>query len=165
MDWLTELFGEGRDLNSLQMSLRAFVIFFVALILVRIAGRRSFGKHTTYDNIIVFLLGAILSRAVVGVSPFVPTVIACLVISIMHRIVAWLGVTNIWFENITKGKKFLLYENGALQKQNMKRSLASIEDIMEDVRLRALTNSLETVKEIYMERSGEISVVKKEKGC
>jgi hypothetical protein len=38
MDTLITLFGEGKDLNSLQMAARAAVVFFGALILIRISG-------------------------------------------------------------------------------------------------------------------------------
>jgi len=52
MNLLIQIFGEGKDLNALQMSSRGIVIFFIALILIRISGRRSFGVRTPLDNII-----------------------------------------------------------------------------------------------------------------
>jgi len=48
---LIEMFGQGKDLNTLQMSCRGIVVFFIALLLIRISGRRSFGMHTPLDNI------------------------------------------------------------------------------------------------------------------
>jgi hypothetical protein len=43
------------------------------------AGLRTFAKQSTFDNIIVILLGAVLARGVVGASPFWSTVGASVV--------------------------------------------------------------------------------------
>lgn len=44
MEILIKIFGEGKELNALQMSGRGVVMFFIALVLIRISGRRSFGR-------------------------------------------------------------------------------------------------------------------------
>jgi uncharacterized membrane protein YcaP (DUF421 family) len=61
-----DLFGRGEDLTALQMSVRSFIMFFIALALIRIGGMRIFGKKTAFDNILVIMLGAVLARGVVG---------------------------------------------------------------------------------------------------
>ena len=38
------MWGEGRDLDAVQMVVRGAVVFFVTLALVRISGRRSFAR-------------------------------------------------------------------------------------------------------------------------
>src|SRR5688500_14278019 len=92
MNTIYEIFGQGKDLTVLQMGLRALVIFIIALIVLRIAGRRSFGMQMPIDNILVILLGAILSCAVVGASPFVPTVVAAAIIAVLHRLFALIAI-------------------------------------------------------------------------
>jgi heme A synthase len=64
------LVGEGKELTILQMSVRAFAMFIIYVVLIRIAGLRTFAKQSTFDNIIVIMLGAVLARGVVGASPF-----------------------------------------------------------------------------------------------
>lgn len=49
-------FGEGRDLDTLQMAARAFVLFFVMLVLVHVAGMRAFGRKHSFGTIIVITL-------------------------------------------------------------------------------------------------------------
>src|SRR5215831_11046179 len=78
MEWIRILFGEGKDLDCLQMSCRAVVAFFITLVLIRMAGIRTFGKKSAFDNVIIIMLGSILSRVVVGASPFIPTTLGCL---------------------------------------------------------------------------------------
>jgi uncharacterized membrane protein YcaP (DUF421 family) len=158
------LFGQGRDLNCLQMIDRGIVIFFLALIFIRIAGRRSFGMRTSFDNIITLLLGATLSRAVVGASAFIPTICVCLVFVFLHRACGWLSCVYPWFERLIKGEKILVVENGKLLSGQLHKAQATQADLMEGVRLRALFEDLNRVQSAYVEMNGEISVVKKSDG-
>jgi uncharacterized membrane protein YcaP (DUF421 family) len=155
------LFGEGKELNALQMGDRAFVMFFITLILIRITGMRAFGTKSAFDNIIVIMLGALLSRAVVGVSPFIPTVIAGLVLALVHRILAMIAIRSDAISHLIKSKEVSLYKNGKINKANMDRCNISMGDLMEGVRIEGNVTSLDEVKEVYMERNGEISVIKK----
>lgn len=162
MDFIGNIFGAGKDLNILQMSARGIVIFVISLVLIRISGRRSFGLHTPLDNIIAITLGAVLSRAVVGVSPFLPVICTCLVIVLLHRLFSWLAIHNKKLKHIAEGKKILLYRNGQFLKMNMDKALVGEEDIMQGVRSSALVDDTAKIEAIYMERNGEISVIKKE---
>lgn len=159
---LIKIFGEGKDLSSIQMSCRGIVIFLITLILIRISGRRSFGLKTPLDNIIVITLGAILSRAVVGASDFMPVVITSLVIVSLHRLFSWLTFRYKRFAEIIEGTKIILYENNHFIDENMKKALTDKEDIMQGVRKSALTENMQKIDKVYMERNGEISPVKKE---
>ena len=157
------LFGEGKDLNMLQMGCRAFVIFFITLFLIRLAGMRSIGMKSAFDAIIVIILGSVLSRAVVGVSPFFPTVIAGAVIALVHKIIALITVRNDFIGRIVKGEKTILFHNNVFIEKNMTSCCISYKDLKEEIRLSINENNTENVKEIFMERTGEISVIKKEK--
>src|SRR5687768_2038725 len=156
-----KLFGEGRDLNALHMSSRALVMFFITLILIRIAGMRAFGTKSAFDNIIVIMLGAILSRAVVGVSPFFPIVMSGLVLALVHRMLGFISIYNPFISHLVKTNELSLYKNGKLNEINMKRCNLSIGDLMAGVRQNANINSLDEAEEVFMERTGQISVVKK----
>jgi len=162
METLNELFGTGKDLTAIQMSCRGIVIFIITLILLRISGRRSFGMKTPLDNIIVILLGALLSRAVVGASPFWPIVAASLVLVIMHRLFGWVTVYSKGFRKLTQGNKIAVYENGKWMEDNLGKALICKEDVLQGVRKSALTEDMNKVQAVYMERNGEISVVKRE---
>ena len=65
-------------------------------------------------------------------------------------------------EREVKGEKVLLYRDGNFLKQNIDRVNITEHDILEDLRLNVQMNSLEKIKEAYMERTGKISFVKKE---
>jgi uncharacterized membrane protein YcaP (DUF421 family) len=161
MNFIENLLGKGSDLNVLQMSIRGVIIFVVALILIRISGRRSFGLHMSLDNIVAITLGAVMSRAIVGASEMVPVIVSCTVIVLAHRILGWITVKNKVFANLLEGKKMILFENGSFVPGNMDKALVCEEDIMQGVRRNVLTNNLDLVQEIFIERNGEISAIKK----
>lgn len=160
-DFIYTYFGEGNDLNTLQMCSRAFVIFFICLLLIRIAGRRSFAVKSPFDNIIVILLGSILSRAVTGVSPFWPTVLCSFLLVIVYRLFALLSLFSPALSNFLKGNKMILFREGKFDEGNLKRNSVSKEDLMQGLRKELHTNSLQDVHEVYIETSGDISIVKK----
>jgi len=162
MEILKTIFGEGKDLDTLQMCARGVVVYMIALVLIRISGRRSFGVKTSLDNIIAILLGAILSRAVVGASQFVPVILCCLVIVCLHR---GLSLVIIRFPTVgrwVEGNHILVFEDGHFIDAHLKRGLVAQEDVMEGVRKSALTEDMSKIDKVYLERNGDISPVKKD---
>jgi uncharacterized membrane protein YcaP (DUF421 family) len=158
---IIKIFGEGKELNALQMSCRGIVMFFIALALIRISGRRSFGVRSPLDNIIIISLGAVMSRAIVGASDFVPVVVCCFVIVLLHRFIGWLIASSKTFGRFIEGEKILLFEDGLFLKENMKKALVCQEDLMQGVRKSALTEDMDKIEKVYMERNGDISAIKK----
>ena len=161
---LYTLFGEGKDLNALQMGCRAFVLFFITLLLIRLAGMRAFSQKSAFDSIIVIMLGAVLSRPVVGASAFLPTLVAGAVLAGVHRLLAIICIYNDTLGHIIKGRAIILFKDGELEKRNMLMCSVSYKDIMEEVRLVLNESTMNNVKEVLMERSGKISVLKKQAG-
>jgi uncharacterized membrane protein YcaP (DUF421 family) len=161
MQIINELFGQGKDLNALQMSLRAIVVFFIALALIRFTGMRVFGIKSAFDTCIIIMLGSVLSRAVTGVSPFFPTIIACVAMMVIHKVIARLSVNNQTISHFVKGTHLSLYKDGILNEKNLKKCCLSYGDIMEEIRLELNQDTMENIKEIFMERTGKISVIEK----
>ncbi|WP_028078975.1 DUF421 domain-containing protein [Solimonas soli] len=159
-DILLRLFGEGRDLDALQMGARAVVVFILVLVMVRVAGRRSFGRRTSFDHVVAILLGAIVSRAIVGVSPFVPTIVAAFVLVLLHRALAWLNVVQPGLDALLNGRDRVLFENGRWHERELRRALIHREDVLEGVRL-AGESTLDAFREVRLERSGRLSLQKR----
>jgi uncharacterized membrane protein YcaP (DUF421 family) len=161
MHMIEWIFGEGKDLTALNMGCRAFVLYFVTLGLIRVSGMRTFGQQSSFDTIVVISVGALLSRTVVGASPFVPTVFAGFVLAFLHRYTAALTIKYDRLRWLFKGEEKLLYKDGKIITENMKRCMISEGDLMANIRLNANVESLSEIKEARMERTGQISVVKK----
>ena len=160
MEIINQFFGHGSNLNALQMSLRAIVIFFIALGLIRFTGMRAFGIKTAFDTCIIIMLGAVLSRAVVGASPFVPTIIASLAFVSIHKIIAAISVTNPFISHLVKGKPLSLYKDQIFNDKNLKKCSLSYGDVMEAIRIEMHQSNVEDIEEIFMERTGKLSFVR-----
>lgn len=156
------IFGEGKDLNALQMGCRGVAVFLLALVLIRLSGRRSFGLRTPLDNIISILMGAVLSRAVVGASPFVPVILTCFIVALLHRCFGWLVARYPVFSSFVEGNKIVLFERGQFVDPHLKRVQVCREDVMQGIRKSALTEDMDKIDHVYIERNGEISAIKKE---
>jgi uncharacterized membrane protein YcaP (DUF421 family) len=156
---LDQLFGEGGDLTTLQMAARAFCLFFLMLVFVRVAGMRSFGRKSSFDTIIVITLGALMSRVVVGASPALPTIVASGVFVVLHRGIAVATATVPAFERLLKGGDVVLYRGGIFDLEAMRRAGISRADLEEAVRAKSNRLRLTDVLEIHLESSGDLSVV------
>jgi uncharacterized membrane protein YcaP (DUF421 family) len=163
MEIIHSIFGEGKDLLYYQICSRGVVIFFTTLLMIRLAGQRTFGKKTAVDNVVVIILGALLSRGIVGASPFFGVIAASFAIILLHRLISWICVKDKRIDKLINGDKYILFKDGFLLHKNLNHTLVSQADINEGVRLQINTDQLDDIKEITLERSGKISVIKKEK--
>jgi len=161
MNEFYQFIGEGKEVNIFQMAIRAAIIFLIALVLIRFSGRRTFGMLSPFDNVISILLGAILSRSVIGASPFFATIAASFVIVILHRLFAWIALYNDAFGSLIKGNSKIIYTEGKIIRKNMKRFFITDKDLLEEVRLQGNVESLDEIKSAYVERNGKITIIKK----
>lgn len=81
------------DIAWWQMTIRAAIIFFL-LFLVRIGGKRAFGKTTAFDIVLGVLLGSALSRSLTGNAPLLPTLAASGSLVLLHFLVAKLALNS-----------------------------------------------------------------------
>jgi uncharacterized membrane protein YcaP (DUF421 family) len=164
MDAILWLFGEGKDLTSWQMAARAVAVFPIALAVVRMAGRRSFGQQTPFDACMTVLVGAILSRAVTGASAFWPTVAASVTLALLHRLVAMACLHSPGFEQWVTGQERELVRGGRPDAEAMRKSLITRRDLQDAVRQKSGREDLHGVDRAVLERDGKITVVLREPG-
>jgi uncharacterized membrane protein YcaP (DUF421 family) len=162
---LYTLLGEGLEagqLTVLQVCLRGVIVFLSALVIVRIASKRFFAKKTAFDLILGFILGSMLARAINGSEKLGPTIAAGFLLAILHRLLDWIAFHSHGFGNLIKGKTAVLIRDGVPDRVTMKRHLVSEADLYEDLRLQGVERPTD-VSLATFERSGDVSVIKKEK--
>jgi uncharacterized membrane protein YcaP (DUF421 family) len=152
---------EAQHLALGQVLLRAVIVFFAALVIVRVADKRFLAKKTAFDVILGFILGSMLARAINGSEQLTPTIAAGFALALLHRFLGWVGCHWPAFAGFIKGHAQKLIENGVVDRRCLERHHIGKDDLIEELRLNGV-NHPEEVKLAYLERSGEVSVVKKE---
>lgn len=157
---LQAVFGVGKELSWYQMCTRAALIFVATWLMLRVAGRRTFAQKTAFDLCMMLLLGAILSRAVVGASPMVGTLAAAAVLVSMHRAVSMLSAAWPAFDRIVGGRAIPLVQGGEENRNARKRAMLSNEDLDANARVLMHASGWERQWDVVLERDGQISFIK-----
>src|ERR1044071_2175473 len=153
---------EPKDLTFFQISLRGIIVFLATLIMVRLGHKRSLARKTAFDAVLIVILASVLSRAINGSSAFFATLGGSVVIVLVHRLFALIAYHSHSFGILIKGRPEIIVENGNLILGTMRRNHISQHDLEEDLRLDAQLEDASEVKVARVERSGDISFIKKE---
>ena len=159
---INSLLGLSSDgLEWYQTSLRAVLNFLLALIFIRIGGIRTLGKQTPFDQMTLLMMGAVLARSIVVGPAYFGSIIAALVLMILHRFIAWATFKNRTAGYFFKGEKILLMKDGIPQNENLQNAHITENDNLEALRRDVHSKTLADISEVYLERSGKLSFIKK----
>jgi uncharacterized membrane protein YcaP (DUF421 family) len=152
---------EPQDLSFFQVSLRGIIIFLATLITVRLGHKRSLAQRTPFDAVLLVILASVLSRAINGSAAFFPTIGGGVVLVLVHRIFAYLAYYSHGFGILVKGQPDVIVRDGKCDRNMMLRNHVSLHDLDEDMHLNGHIEELSEVRLARVERSGDISVIKK----
>lgn len=164
-DFLRPILGLGEEpkqLDAVQVSLRALIVFAAAIFIVRVADKRFLSRKTAFDVVLGLIIASLLARAINGSAPMGPTIVSGLVLVLAHRFLAYLSLKSHWFGNLVKGHEDLVIQDGRVNEEALKRHNFTNRDLMEDLRLEGV-RSPDEVESARLERSGDLSVIKKRK--
>jgi uncharacterized membrane protein YcaP (DUF421 family) len=160
----TALIGPGLDpkeLSIIQVTIRAIIVFVLAIVVVRCADKRFLSGKTAFDIVLGLILASVLARAINGSAPFLPTIVASFVLVLAHRLLADLSCRWHWLGKLIKGNDNLIIADGHLDEEALKKHNFSKRDLMESLRLEGV-DKVEDVETARLERSGDISVIRKQ---
>jgi uncharacterized membrane protein YcaP (DUF421 family) len=151
---------EAQHLTILQVVLRAVLVFFAALCIVRIADKRFFAKKTAFDLILGFVLASMLARAINGSEQLAPTIAAGFVLALLHRFLGALACRWPRLCGWIKGHSQTLIKEGRTDREMLRAHHIGEDDLLEELRLNGVEKP-EQARLARLERSGEISVIRK----
>lgn len=155
---MTDIFGAGPHLSAGQECARAALILVFAIIAVRVAGRRLFGRWAAIDIVVSVIVGSNLSRALTGSAQLWETLLATAVLVALH----WLAGMAIsrWpsVSHILEGRPIVLGSGESPLDRRRQRHAVSHADLDEAARQAGIA-SIGAGDIIVLEPSGKISVL------
>ncbi len=145
--------------------LRAAVIYLLLLVIFRIAGKRSLAQITTFDFVLLLIIGEATQQALLGNDFSITNAMLVIITLIMLDI--GFSMVQERFPNLTpwlEDMPLLLVENGNMLKKAMDQSRISEADLLHAARTLQGLERMDQVKFAVLERTGEISIIPKEPG-
>ena len=149
-----------QQLEFWQICLRAIVVYLAMIVFVRFAKKRFLSSATAFDAILVIIIGSTAARAITGNAPFFATLVGVYVLIALHWIISYVTRDSPSIGALVKGNDTVLIRNGRVDRNAMKAAHMSSDDLEEDLRQKGVDNP-KKVKEARLERSGDLSVIKK----
>lgn len=156
---LGDVFGTAGLMSWWQECLRALVIFVYGLALVRVAGRRVFGKWSALDIVVSVIVGSNLSRALTGSAPLSGTLAATTLLMVLHWVLAQAAARSPRVSGIVEGSPIELARGGMAGLEALTRHSISHHDLQEALRQSGVEH-VDDTRLIVLEPSGKITVLK-----
>lgn len=157
MATFTAIFGAKGHLSMAQEAARAVLIFAYGLALVRIAGRRVFGKWSALDIIVSIVIGSNLSRALTGSAPLAGTLVASALVMVLHWVLAVAAAKWRWASILLEGRPIDLLRDGRVSHARRIRHGVSDADLEEAMRAKGI-GAADAVQAITLEPSGKLNI-------
>ncbi|MGE4044771.1 MAG: DUF421 domain-containing protein [Acetobacteraceae bacterium] len=156
---MTDLFGAVGPITWWQECARTVVVLIYGLILIRVTGRRIFGKWAALDIIVAIIVGSSLSRTITGHAPLGGTLASTTLLMVLHWVLAQLAARWPFASRILEGRPIELAHRGEPDNTALRRQGVSQQDLEEALRVSSLSHLPDTHR-VVLEPSGRITVVK-----
>jgi uncharacterized membrane protein YcaP (DUF421 family) len=143
-----------------QFVLRACVVYFVLLLLIRASGKRTMGQFTPFDMLLVVLLGNAVQNALLGSDTSVAggMLLAVTLIS-LNWAVGYISARSEKAEAIIEGSPVLLARDGEVYRGVLRKELISRADFDKALR-EAGCLDIDEIKLAVLETDGHITIIK-----
>lgn len=140
--------------------LRAAAIYLVLMVLFKIAGRRSLAELTTFDLVLLMVIGEATQQALLGddfsLVNAVLVIVTLIAIDIGFSLVKQ---RSLGFSRLLDGGPTILVEQGRVLHQRLKHARLDEEDILEASRSAQGIVDISQIKFAILERNGKISII------
>lgn len=140
--------------------LRAAVMYVALMILFKIAGRRSLAELTTFDFVLLMIIGEATQQALLGNDFSLTNAIVVIVTLIAVDVgLSLLKQRSSTVSRLIDGEPTILVENGKILHERLRHARLIEADLMEAARSSQGIEKVEEIKFAILERNGKISVI------
>jgi uncharacterized membrane protein YcaP (DUF421 family) len=146
----------------LEFVLRAAAMYFMALLMVRVLGKRALGELGPFDFVVMTGVGhTVVSIALDKQLPFYEGIIILATLALLEYLMSFAALKSHKLSNLINGKPVLLIDNGRIIKSNLAREKFNVDDLLQELRKQGIRDIDEVDKGI-LESCGGFSVILKE---
>lgn len=157
---MEQVFFNGWD-GVLRVSFSTVIAYILVVVMLRISGKRTLAKMNAFDFIVTIALGSILGSVILNKStPLAEGLIAIAILILLQYIITFISVRSSPFKKFISSNPTLLYYDGKLLQNALRKQRVSKEEINKSVR-EAGFSSFEKVQAIVIESTGDITVISK----
>jgi len=144
----------------MELILRGAAVYLFLLVLFRILGKRSLSETTTFDFVLLLIVGEATQQALLG-DDFSVTNALVLITVLMGVDIIFVKLKGRYkkLDRLLEGTPLILVDHGIPLATRMKASHVDAEDIMEAARVSHGLERLEQIKYAVLERDGQISII------
>jgi uncharacterized membrane protein YcaP (DUF421 family) len=146
----------------LGFALKAAVMYFMALIMIRLLGKRALGELGPFDFVVMTGVGhTVVAVALDKSIPYWEGIIILATLAILEYLMGYLALKNQTLSNIITGRPIILIDNGKIIKENLRKEKFNVDDLMQELRKQGIRD-LDQVDKGILESCGGFSVLLKE---
>jgi uncharacterized membrane protein YcaP (DUF421 family) len=140
--------------------LHAVIVYSFLLIVFRVAGRRTLAQTTTFDLVLILIIGDATQQALLGQDTSLASGgLAILTLVSLDTALSHLKRLFPWLDNLLEGAPVILMANGHMHDRPMAVNGIDEQDLLSAARENLGITDLAHVREAILEKDGKISVV------
>ena len=150
----------GRFGDRAAVVIHAVAIYLFLLVVFRIAGRRTLAQTTTFDLVLILIIGDATQQALLGEDTTLASG-ALAVLTLVSLDVALSHLKRLFpvLDRLIEGDAVVIMSNGQLRRQPMMANVLDVDDVMTAARENHGLTDLAHIREAVLEKDGKISIV------
>ena len=146
--------------------LRAFIVYIVLLVILRVAGTRTMAEITTFDFVLILTISEAAQQAMIDDdNSMINAFLLVITLVGMNILMSLAKQRSPRLERILDGTSLLLVEKGKLHRDRLQKERVDEADVLEAARELQGVSTLEQIDYAVLEKNGHVTVIpKKGKG-
>ncbi len=138
---------------------RTIILYLFIIAGIRLMGKRQVGELEPSELVLALLIAdlAAVPMQDFGI-PLLTGIIPIFTLLCITMILSVLTMKSVKFRAIVCGRPSIIVENGKLCQQEMKKNRFTVDELMEELRMKGITD-ISTIKYAILETNGQISVL------
>ncbi|WP_313103630.1 DUF421 domain-containing protein [Stutzerimonas nitrititolerans] len=140
--------------------LRAAAIYLVVLVVFRLAGRRTLSELTTFDFVLLLIIGEATQQALLGDDFSIVNAMVVIVSLVVFDIaLSLLKNKSRWLSKLIDGEPMIIGEHGQVLERRIRKARIDEGDILEAARHSQGLERIDQIKFAILEKDGKISII------